>query len=202
MIRPPPRSTLFPHTPLSRPLGFDIKVDAGSPPPTPAGDYGNVLVVLRGTDIDWNPMGPFNIPASAAGAFVHFEVPLYQPLPTNMVGMNLIFGGTNFQGPVNYYVDNILLLGQTNTPELTLDKALPGLELSAAASTTDQRQGIRTASGNYNWTAASGAVTYSMTISEGLPAEAAGMMAYMFLVGTTNANPGPAADGQETTGIS
>jgi hypothetical protein len=146
-------------------------------------------------------MGTFNIPAAATNSFVHFEVPLYQPLPTNMIGMNLIFGGTNFQGPVNYYVDNVLFLSETNAPVLTLNKALPGLEISAAGSATDQRQGIRTTSGNYNWTAAAGAVTYAMTINEALSAQAAGMTAYMFLVGTTNSNPGPAADWDESNGI-
>jgi hypothetical protein len=90
---------------------------------------------------------------------------------------------------------------ETNAPTLTLDKALPGLELSAAGSANDQRQGIRTATGNYNWTAGSGLTTYSMTINEGLPAQAAGMMAYMFLVGTTNSNPGAAGDWDESNGV-
>jgi hypothetical protein len=168
---------------------------------TTAGDYGNLQVVLRGSDIDWNPLGPFTIPASATNAFVHFEVPLYQPLPTNMLGIDLIFGGTNFQGAVNYYVDNLMFTVETNAPALRLDKALPGLEISAAGSAYDQRQGIRTATGNYNWTTAAGAVTYSMTINEGLSAQAAGMMAYMFLVGTTNSNPAAIGDYNESDGI-
>jgi len=182
-------------------LAFDVKVDGSTSFPTTTGDFGSVQPVLRGTDIDWNPVGPFSIPGSASNAFIHFEVPLYQPLPTNLMGLNLIFGGTNFQGGVNYYVDNVMFLVETNPPVLTLDKAQPGLEISAAGSANDQRQSIRTATGNYNWTTAAGAVTYSMTVSEALPAQAAGMFAYMFLVGTTNANPAAAADWNESDGI-
>ncbi len=182
-------------------LGFDVRVDGATSSPTTSGDFGSLQVVLRGTDIDWNPLGPFNIPGSASNAFVHFEVPLYQPLPTNMPGIDLIFGATNFQGSVNYYVDNLMFVVETNAPILRLDKALPGLELSAAGSANDQRQGIRTATGNYNWTSAAGAVTYSMTVNEGLPGQAAGMFAYIFLVGTTNSNPGAAGDWNESNGI-
>jgi hypothetical protein len=40
-----------------------------------------------------------------------------------------------------------------------------------------------------------------MTINEGLPPQAAGMTAYMFLVGTTNSNPAAAADWNESNGI-
>lgn len=185
-------------------LVFDIKVDLDHPPislPTYTGDYGAVQVVLRGTDITYASMATFAIPGDATNGLIHYELPLYHPEPTNLVGMNLIFQTTNAQGAISYYVDNIMFIADTNRPTLTMDKALPGLELNAAAREADQRQGIRTATGNYNWTAASGAVTYSMTINEGLPAQAAGMMAYMFLVGTTNANPGAAGDWDETDGI-
>jgi len=182
-------------------LAFDVKVDGSTSFPTTTGDFGYLQPVLRGSDIDWNPFGPFLIPGSASNSFVHFEVPLYQPLPTNMLGLDLIFGTTNFQGAVNYYVDNVMLIVDTNSPVLTMDKALPGLEISTAGTATDQRQSIRTATGNYNWTSAAGAVTYSMNINEGLSAQSAGMVAYMFLVGTTNANPSAAADYNEANGM-
>jgi len=181
-----------------RTLGFDLKVDGGTSTLTSAGDYGSVLVVLRGTDTNWIPFGPYNIPASAAGSFMHFTVPLVEPLPTNMVGMNLIFGGTNLQGPINYYVDNVIFLAPRT---LVFDKASPGLELNAPGTTTNQREGVRTKTGNYNWTTAAGDVTYSMTITEGLPAVAEDMMAYIFLVGTTGANPSAAGDLLEPDGI-
>jgi len=182
-------------------LVFDVKVDGNTSNPSAAGDYGSVQVVLRGNDINWNPLATFPVPASAAAEFVHFELPLYQPLPRDMAGINLIFGGTNLLGPINYYVDNLLFLTETNAPVLAWDPALPGLELSAAAGTPDQRQSIRTISGNYNWTTAGGPVTYAMTINEGLPAQAVGMMAYLHLIGTDNPDPGPAADWDEANGL-
>ena len=40
-----------------------------------------------------------------------------------------------------------------------------------------------------------------MTINEGLPAQAAGMMAYLFLVGTTNSDPTATGDWDESDGI-
>ncbi len=181
-------------------LVFDIKVDPTSSP-SYTGDYGAVQVVLRGNDIAYASLGTFVIPASAGNSFVHYEIPLYPPVSTNLVGMNLIFQGTNFQEAVYYYVDNLLFVVETNAPALTMQKALPGLELNACDRATDQRQSIRSASGNYNWTKAAGAVTYSMTVNEGLPASAAGMMAYLYLVGTTNADPGALGDWDESNGI-
>jgi len=182
-------------------LVFDIKVDAATSTATSAGDFGNLQVVLRGNDIDWNPLGPFNIPAAATNAFVHYEVPLYQPLPASMKGINLIFGGTNLQGPINYYVDNILFLVGTNSPTLTLKTALPGLELNACAAADDQRQSIRTKSGTNGWIGRPGTVNYAMTINEGLSAQAANMTAHLFLIGTGNANPSAHADFNETNGV-
>jgi len=182
-------------------LTFDVKVDSANSVLTSGGDYGGVQVVLRGNDINWNPIGTFNIPAGAASAFVHYEVPLYQPLPTNMVGMNLIFGGTNLQGAIWYYVDNVQLLIETNPPTLAIQKEVPGLELNACAVAANQRQSIRTKNGTNGWVGLPGAVGYSMTITEGLPASAAGMMAYMYLIPTANANPSATADYDETDGI-
>jgi hypothetical protein len=98
-------------------------------------------------------------------------------------------------------MDNILFLVATNRPSLAIDKALPGLELNACAATAFQRQSIRTTNGAYGWVGRPGTVTYSMTINEGLSAQAAGMMAYVFLIGTGNTNPSPSADWDETNGL-
>ena len=137
-------------------LVFDIKVDPGNSTATYNGDFGAVQVVLRGNDINYAPLDTFTIPASASNSFVHHEIPLYQPVSTNLVGLNLIFGGTNFQDQIFYYVDNLLFVIETNLPGLTMQTALPGLEVNTADRAANQRQSIRTLNGNYNWTTASG----------------------------------------------
>lgn len=182
-------------------LSFDVKVDASLSTLTSSGDYGGVQVVLRGNDINYTPIGTLPIPASATNDFLHFEIPLYQPLSTNMVGINLIFGGTNLQGAVWYYVDNVLLNVETNPPTLALQKALPGLELNACAASVNQRQSVRTLAGTNGWVGRPGQVDYSLNINEGVPATAAGMMAYLFLIPTANANPTALADYAEANGI-
>lgn len=182
-------------------LSFDLKVDAGLSTPSVNGDYGAVQVVLRGGDINWNPIGTQLIPAQAADAFMHFELPLYQPLPTNLVGLNLIFGGTNLQDNIWYYVDNIFLEVETNAPTLVLREALPGLELNASATSADQRQSIRTQTGAHGWIGRPGTVNYAMTINEGLTGAAAGMMAYLFLIPTENSSPTARADYEEANGL-
>ena len=188
-------------------IALDIKVDAANSILSAGGNYEGVSVVLRGTDIDWTEIGPFTISATNTN-WVHFEATLPQPLPTNLVGMNLYFRPSphdfNYRGEINYWIDNIAFVVVTNPPPpptLAIKQALPGLELNACGSGQYQRQSIRTLDGNYNWVSAPGAVTYSMTINEGLSAQAAGMMAYMFLIGTSNPDPAPDGDYSEPNGI-
>ncbi len=197
---------------------LDVKVDPSSALDTygHSGLFGMAFSV--GDSWTWTPVFSDEIGANYQvddNGWRHFDHDIQSVLTSTDAVRKVtlqLWGGSaqNIDGTVTFWVDNFYYTTfSTNTnppPTLTINRAVPGLNITASVTGTDdtaryQRQDIRTASGNYSWiNSSNGPVTYSITITNFPSGPGAGFEARLLLVGN-HAPPGNFADYNEANVI-
>ncbi len=179
-------------------VAYDVKVDSASIPST-SGDYNLTQLALRSEGWGWN--GWLTSQTIPGTDWVHVE----ELLPagfSSIVAMNIGFGGSDFAGPITYWLDNVVFMGAENEPPpaMGIDRATPGLEVIATGAQY-QRQSIRTTEPTFSWVNAGGPVEYALTIAKPPPAGSANFFAYAWLIGTDKIDPGTSPDWDEPHGV-
>lgn len=153
-------------------VSLDLKVDPNTAP-TVNGDYGPLEIGL--TTDGWGQvyLTNYTLPLSVT-SWTHLVVPIDQAKAgvekANGFFIKMWSNGT-FTNTFSFNIDNIWLEPMTNEPPpppptLTLQKAVPGLNLIAAGSGQYDRQNIRTINPDYSWVGkGSTPVTYSFTVA-------------------------------------
>ena len=175
---------------------MDIKVDPNSTP-TSGGQYGYFELKRS----DGTAIGGVNL-TSTTWTTITLPLPATEGEITGIIVQN---GNGAFQGPVTYYLDNLLFTqrsGEVTRPKLAFEKrGAPGLKLIASAPNEDyQRQNlVYVPSEDYNnglwWYNQQEPVTYSVTWAD-FPDRNAyrGFQGHIMLVpdtGAATANPAP-----------
>jgi hypothetical protein len=145
-------------------------------------------------------LGTFQVPDSASNGWQTVTMSYSDSLSGISSGAGLWFQGSFGGGPgINggpytaaFWIDNLVLVANTVVtppPSLGIAPAVQGLNLFTDAGTAlNQRQSLETVSSNYSWVGASGAVSYSFTISSYPVAHADEVGTYIFLI------PSPATE--------
>ena len=188
-------------------LVFDLRWDPSSPK-TGNGDFGYLEYGFRNSDWSQTGLGGMNVPTTPANGWIHVVAPI-APTAAKLDTISGVYfkvwsGGTGgLTGTSLFWVDNVKLIANTNTvtppPQLSLERAVPGLQLTASAAGQQyQRQNIRTlatdADGNplaRSWVGSSQPVTYSFTVQDFPDAAHNGFQAHLFLVPEANMPYGP-----------
>ena len=176
---------------------FDIRVAAGTKPDS-NGDFGSLGVGFYQT----GTMGSLTIPGSASNGWVHMSIPIDHTISGINSIAAFLFSYTSYGGyptnPITFWLDNVALnLGgpPPAPPTLSLEKAVPGLNIIDSSKGVNDRESIMsTTTSGISWVNSASPVTYSFTITN-FPDSATypGFAAYIFLI------PGPyGSEGAQT----
>ncbi len=160
-------------------LVFDVRFDTNSPSRPQSKDYGYFEYALVPSDYSQVGLGSLTVPIGNGG-WTHVVAPIDPTIAklTNIIGVNLKLwaGDTSpnadsaLTGQTVIWVDNVKLIGQTNTapipaPTASISVPKPGLSITASNPGDQyQRQNLVTLN-PVSWVGASGPVTYSLTIT-------------------------------------
>jgi hypothetical protein len=179
-------------------IAYDVKADTNQPASTD-GDYNTTQISLRTPGWAWT--GWHTSKQVTADGWVHVEEIV--PSAFNaIIALNIAFGGSDFNGPVTYWLDNVRFVSETVGPAPTIQMSAvrPGLEIIGTGGQY-QRQSVRTTEPKYSWVNSAGAVDYSMDIVQAPPAGSPDLFAYLWLIGTETTDPGTSPDWNEPNGI-
>jgi len=159
-------------------LVFDIRVDPTTAP-TKNNNYGPLevgLVMRVPAPVNWDSHGQggtYTIPLTATN-WTHVVMPIDQTTPDldKVTGVFIkMWSNGAYTSTMMFNVDNIWLepvptnAPPTPPPTLSLQKAIPGLNLIAAGNDQYDRQNIRTISPEYSWVGkGSTPVSYAFTV--------------------------------------
>ena len=164
-------------------ISLDVKVDPSSSLRTNGVSYGGLEVIFRnGSDWAWNSLGYV---ALTSTNWVHLEYPVKAPGDKEH-HLTLKLGENNLTNTVIYNVDNIRWTESTvqiPPPTMSMEKARPGLNLTAGTSGQYDRQNIKCLTQGLGWIGSSSPMSYSVTIKDFPDGTAySGFQSQMYLV--------------------
>jgi hypothetical protein len=164
-------------------MEMDFKVEGGSAEDF-SGNNGYLKMVIRNT-----PGYSFDVQfegnVNTNGGWRHIRVSPLTGVFSDIRAITLeLYGGSQIDGPVTFYVDNVKFT-ETNAPPagptMSVIKPILGLNLTPASGQYE-RQSIATIGSQYVWVGRPDPTTYSLTLSSYPDASHSGFQTHIFLV--------------------
>jgi hypothetical protein len=164
-------------------MEMDFKIEPGSAEDF-SGNNGYLKMVIRNT-AGYSFDTQFEGNVNTNGGWQHIRVSPLTGVFTDIRAITLeLYGGSQIDGPVTFYVDN-LKFTETNAPPagptLSVQRPILGLNLTPASGQYE-RQNIATIGTQYSWVGRPDPTRYSLTLTSYPDASHSGFQTHIFLV--------------------